>query len=190
MDILARLILVCLVTLSPVVRANCGPFGYASMEAAAAAAGQRYFRQSAREDREYMGGIIAQQGRFHYTVVAGRAGADRVRVSIRIPADGALVAFWHTHGARHFSRRYFSATDTRLVRLRGLPFYLTDPDGRLMVFSPGDRTLSPFESGKLGLGGTRGNARGTLVSTDTRCSQETVAARADGFLLTDVTLKN
>lgn len=147
-------------------QANCmadtdGQFN--NIATAAFAAGERYNTLSIREDREYMGGILSNGESFSYTVTRGKKGQDRVTARIRIPSGSRLVAFWHTHGAYHDSRKYFSDVDTELVESYGLPFYLIDPDGYLWVFSPGDRTLTASQSKRYGLGAGTGYAKGKFV---------------------------
>ncbi len=113
-----------------------------------------------REDREYMGGILQQDGAFSYSVGKGKRGQDKITVRIKIPLGARLVALWHTHGAQHWSRKYFSGVDTDLVERLHLPLYLADPAGDLYVFRPGDPTLSRRQSVRLGLGWEAGYARG------------------------------
>ncbi len=139
---------------------------FGSVEAAVVAAVARVGQRSKREDREYMGAVLAMpEGAFRYSVAPGRAGHDRVSVRIRVPDGARLVALWHTHGASHSSRDYFSPVDTALANERNLPFYLARPSGELRVYSPGDPTLSAREARQLGLGPTRGVARGKLASS-------------------------
>lgn len=148
----------------PLLKADCLIEGYSSVSDAAAAAGQQYFSMSARQDREYMGGILEHSDNYSYTVTKGARGGDKVRAKIQIPNGSRLVALWHTHGSPHYSRIYFSKVDTQLVETMGLPFFLTDPEGSLRVLRPGDKRLTWWQSRKLGLGGSNGNARGTRVA--------------------------
>ena len=85
-------------------------------------------------------------------------------VAIRVEKGSQLVALWHTHGAPHRTRAYFSDVDTDLVEAMGLPLYLADPGGNLRVFRPGDRRLSALRSERLGLGRRVGYAKGALVA--------------------------
>ena len=128
-----------------------------------------YNPASVREDREYMGVVFRQKIEseflFGYTVGAGGAGHDTVSVRARIPRGSELVAFWHTHGADHWTRQYFSQTDTELAREWGLPFYMAAADGHLRVYRPGQRTLSTRQAMMLGLGPMRGISRGELLGT-------------------------
>jgi hypothetical protein len=135
---------------------------FASVEAAVVAAVAAVAQRSVREDREYMGGIFAlAEGGFRYSVAPGRRGHDRISVRIRIPQGQRLVALWHTHGAPHFSRAYFSDLDTALANAQRLPLYLGRPNGKVWVYRPGEATLSPREARRLGLDARPGYARGT-----------------------------
>ena len=99
-----------------------------------------------------------------YRLGRWRRGFGRgIGVRHRVPRGARIVAFWHTHGSRHYTRRYFSEVDTQLVTRTGLPFFLADPEGAYWVFKPGDRLLSPYTSRRLGLGTGRGYARGRRV---------------------------
>jgi hypothetical protein len=128
-----------------------------------------YNPASVREDREYMGVIFRHSAHvgflFGYTVGAGEAGHDTVSVRARIPPGSEIVAFWHTHGAGHWTRQYFSPTDTRLARDWGVPFYMAAADGQLRVYRPGRRTLSKRQAMMLGLGPMQGSSRGELIGT-------------------------
>ena len=149
------------------VYANTDPIStgfYPSASDAAAAAGQQYFSMSARYNREYMGGILEHRGDYFYTVSKGVFGRDKVKAKIQIPNGSRLVGLWHTHGSPHYSRTYFSKTDTQLVETMGMPLFLTDPKGSLRVFRPGDKRLTVQQSLKLGLGWSNGNARGRQVA--------------------------
>ena len=137
---------------------------YDSATAAVVAAANAHNPASIREDREYLGAILERDGRYTWVAAAGIPGRDRIRVRLSVPADAAVVAFWHTHGAARDEHRYFSATDTKLVRRWRVPFYLADHTGRLKVFRPGDPTLSPARARKLGLPRRHGFARGTAVT--------------------------
>ena len=144
-----------------VVDCNCN---FSSVEAAVRHAAMQYLECSAQEDREYMGGVLEHAGTFFYSVGRGRRGADKVTVRINIPAGARLVALWHTHGAQHWNRRYFSKIDTDLVERLRLPFYLADPTGNLHVFRPGDPTLTRRQSVRMGLGWESGFARGVPLA--------------------------
>ena len=149
---------------------------HCSVTAAAAFAGEQYHRLSVIEDREYMGGIVERNGIFTYTVTSGKRRKDKVTARILIPEGARLVGLWHTHGSPHHSRKFFSAVDTQLVRLMGVPFFLTDPAGRLRVFEPGAKVLTRQQSRALGLGTSKGNARGELarVVASPNCSPKEV----------------
>ena len=118
------------------------------------------------EDREYIGVIFEEDGLFRYTVASGTRGADRI--SIRVPLSDweNTVAFWHTHGRERQRYRYFSDTDTKLVKRFGKPFYLADFTGILKVFRPGDEKMNPNRAKKLGLPRKKGYALGTVVRNE------------------------
>ncbi|TQV84094.1 DUF4329 domain-containing protein [Exilibacterium tricleocarpae] len=145
---------------------------FASIEQAVVAATNRFNPYSIREDREYMGAVLRHkhpgQGTgapaFTYTAAAGHAHQDRITLKLKIPSDYKIVAFWHTHGAEHWSRRYFSDVDTRLAKDWNLPFYLADFSGLLRVYKPGGRTLSHTQARRLGLGLRTGYAKGKIVT--------------------------
>jgi len=124
---------------------------------------------SVKNDVEYMGAVYRQvlggRARYGYTVGMGEPGQDAVTVSFRLPADSKLLAFWHTHGANHWSRNYFSDIDTKLANDWGVPFYLATPQGELRVFQPGDRVMGRLEARRLGLGEQRGYASGRVLGS-------------------------
>ena len=148
---------------------SAGTHGYfASIEQAVAAAADRFNPYSIRDDREYMGVVLrhkhaAATTGFTYTVTAGDAGKDSITLKLLLPRDYEIVAFWHTHGAEHWSRKYFSDTDTRLAKRWGVPIYLADFSGILRVYQPGARTLSRNRANNLGLGRRNGYAIGRVV---------------------------
>lgn len=137
---------------------------FASELEAVVAAADQYNPESIREDREYMGAILRRGDRYSFTVGAGHAGRDTVTVRIAIPNGTELIAFWHTHGARMQSNRYFSAVDTRLVKTWQIPFYLADYTGQLKVMQPDDRTISASRARYLGLPSRAGFAAGQIVN--------------------------
>lgn len=124
---------------------------------------------SVKKDVEYMGAVykhaFGRTVRYGYTVGMGEPGKDTVTISVRLPIDSELLAFWHTHGASHWTRNYFSDIDTKLARDWGLPFYLATAQGELHVFQPGDRVMGRFEARRLGLGERSGYASGRAVGT-------------------------
>ncbi|ALO45959.1 DUF4329 domain-containing protein [Pseudohongiella spirulinae] len=128
-----------------------------------------YNPASVREDREFMGVIFRRAAHagflFGYTVGAGQSGQDTVTVRARIPQGSEIVAFWHTHGAEHWTRQYFSPEDTELAREWGLPFYMAAADGHLRVYRPEQRPLSKRQAMRLGLGPMQGSSQGELVGT-------------------------
>jgi hypothetical protein len=133
------------------------------LEAVVAATG-RYNPQSIREDREFMGAILRHDGGYTFTVGAGKPGRDRITVAITIPKGAEVVAFWHTHGARRRSNRYFSNVDPALVDRWQKRFYLADYTGFLKVMAPGAPTLSKIRAHRLGLPARAGYARGEIIS--------------------------
>lgn len=116
--------------------------------------------RSIREDREFLGAVLRRGTDFHYSVVPGHAGADRIRVRLAVPAGFELVALWHTHGAAAPGRQYFSRVDADLVAGTGKPLYLADHTGALRVLRPGAPRLSAGQARRLGLPGRPGFARG------------------------------
>ncbi len=137
---------------------------FATAEDAVAAAAARWNPRSIGEDREFMGAVFTlSAGGFRYSVGAGEPGRDEISVRVRVPAGTRVVALWHTHGAPHFSRGYFSSVDTALANERRLSLYLASPDGKLLLFRPGDATLPASEARRLGLGERSGYARGAVV---------------------------
>lgn len=137
---------------------------YVSEQAAVVAAVNRYNPDSIKQDREYMGAIYQCDDGYGYSVGAGKAGAGNVTVKLRTPKGCTTKALWHTHGAAHAHHKYFSDTDTDLVKRTGLPFYMADYTGSLRIFEPGDRTMGYGQARKLGLGSSSKYARGTTVS--------------------------
>jgi hypothetical protein len=130
---------------------------------AVVAATDQYNPISIREDREFMGAVLRRGNHYTFTVGAGEAGQDRITVRISIPAGTDVIAFWHTHGARHHRHRYFSNVDTDLVESSRKPFYLADYTGVLKVMKPGGRKLSKSQARHLGLPPRAGFARGDVV---------------------------
>ncbi len=116
--------------------------------------------RSIREDREFLGAVLRRGDDFHYSVVPGHAGADRIRARLTVPDGFELVALWHTHGAAAPERRYFSIVDANLVARTGKPLYLADYTGALRVLTPGAPRLSAIAARQLGLPGRSGFARG------------------------------
>ncbi|MBT4494153.1 MAG: DUF4329 domain-containing protein [Gammaproteobacteria bacterium] len=149
--------------------ANCPHQGYPSASVAAAVAGSIYYKRSAREDREFMGGILESKGKFSFTVSEGNAGEDEVTAKIPVPQGSRLSGLWHTHGSPHYSRKYFSDLDTQLAKTLGVPFYLTDAVGHHRVYVPDAPTLTGLQARKLGLGHHHGYAKGARVKDRVHC---------------------
>ena len=79
---------------------------------------------SVAEDREYIGAIYQlPEGNFIYSVAPGEIGSDLVKARIPKLKGARIIAFWHTHGGAHWSRRFFSDTDTSLVKQYHLDEY-------------------------------------------------------------------
>ena len=136
--------------------------------AAVEAASNKFNPISIDEGREFMGSILRRvrsDGRFEYlyTVARGDRGADSVNMHLAVPYGLEVMAFWHTHGAAHYSRKYFSDTDSNLVRRMAVPFYLADHTGNLRVLRPGDFHMTVAQSNRLGLGASTGFAKGNSV---------------------------
>jgi hypothetical protein len=129
------------------------------LEAVIAASGAVNPR-SVREDREFLGAVLRRGDDFHYSVVPGHAGADRIRARLAVPDGFELVALWHTHGAAAPERRFFSHIDANLVSSTGKPLYLADYTGALRVLRPGAPRLSAGAARRLGLPRRPGYARG------------------------------
>lgn len=136
---------------------------YPTVLDAVKAAADRYNPMSIREDREYMGTVNRAKSGYTFTATPGKRGSDKV--SIRIPHVewSSVVAFWHTHGGADSAHLYFSDLDTEVANRFDKPFYLADYTGFLKVYSPGDRTLSRFVAGRLGLPSLDGFALGSPV---------------------------
>ncbi len=145
---------------------------FASERHAVEAAVARFNPHSIREDREYLGAIIALPNAdesdddrpvYRYLVARGKPGQDRVRIQLPMPKGAEIVAFWHTHGAHGPHRHLFSGSDTRLVRKTGKPFYLADANGDLRVYRPGHKLLSAGLRHRMGLTAGHGYAEGELL---------------------------
>jgi hypothetical protein len=128
--------------------------------AAVVAATSAVNARSVREDREFLGAVLRRGPDYHYSVVAGQPGADRIRARLVVPAGFEVMAFWHTHGAAAPERRFFSGVDVALVEGSGKPLYLADGTGALRVLRPGAPRLSGPAARRLGLPGRPGFAAG------------------------------
>lgn len=139
---------------------------YATPLAAVIAASNQFNPISISEDREYMGAILREGDQYRYSVASGQRGTDKIQVKLAIPASMEVVAFWHTHGNEHFSRRYFSDTDSALVQQWHKPFYMAEASGILRVLQPDHHTLSANQAARLGLGRRSGFAEGQKVLSE------------------------
>ncbi len=157
-----------LAAVSGVARAGGAPAGdgapsviaFASELDAVIAASAAVNARSIREDREFLGAVLRRGSDFHYSVVPGHSGADRIRARLIVPDGFELVALWHTHGAAAPERRYFSIVDADLVARTGKPLYLADYTGALRVLKPGAPRLNAIAARELGLPARSGYARG------------------------------
>ena len=135
-----------------------------SQEGAVAAASSRFNPQSIIEDREYIGIVLVnkqlEKPFYVYTVSHGNPGQDTVPIRYKQPKNFELVAFWHTHGSEHWSRVYFSSSDTALAQRKNVPVYLANHSGDLLVYRPHDTTLSRMRAYSRGLGKVLGIATG------------------------------
>ncbi len=139
---------------------------YKSHLEASAAASNRFNPLSIIEDREYLGTILKSEGNephYLYLVNHGQANADVVPIRIVVPVGYELAAFWHTHGAEHWSRVYFSSQDTALAKRWGVPVYLANHTGNLQVFNPEQETRSSAWAKWRGLGAIEGVAKGQRI---------------------------
>ncbi|MEO7386298.1 MAG: DUF4329 domain-containing protein [Gammaproteobacteria bacterium] len=116
--------------------------------------------RSIREDREFLGAVLRRGSDFHYSIVTGQPGVDRIRARLIVPEGFELVAVWHTHGAAATEHRFFSRVDAALVAGTGKPLYLADHTGALRVLQPGAPRLSAIAARRLGLPGRSGFATG------------------------------
>lgn len=111
--------------------------------AAVKAMKQRCLVESSSHNAEHVGAILqTSEGRF--LVTHGHADPEQERVSFsiqRIPST-KLVALWHTHGAPGRKTHRFSIEDGETVRQTGLPFYLIEPRGRIIVLEIAERGKS------------------------------------------------
>ena len=145
-----RLALICVLVLPPIAPSasagSCESRGqpYETERATVHALAACYAARSADEDREYFAAIFRMPDGFVFAVGVGGQHQDLVTLRFDRLEGETLVALWHTHGAGGVHRNLFSPTDTALVRQVGVPFYLTDPTGRLRVFRPGDRPRAPL----------------------------------------------
>tara|TARA_R110002073_G_scaffold212558_2_gene372880 strand:- start:178 stop:741 length:564 start_codon:yes stop_codon:yes gene_type:complete len=131
--------------------ARCPSLLFATELEAVIAAADSYNPRSIREDREYVGAIFEEDGKFGYTVAANPRRKDSWRLSVARVEWDRIRAFWHTHGDASPQHRYFSNSDTESVERLGVPFYLADYTGYLKIFRSGDRLLSPFAASRLNL---------------------------------------
>jgi hypothetical protein len=125
-----------------------------------------YHAISFKQDREFMGAILEEDGTYEVQVQPGAKGHDTVRLRFRRRTNQTLTALWHTHGGKGYARTYFSKTDTDLANQLNVPFYLTDPEGDIRRFDPGAKVM---KTGKR-IANTkdrvkRGSAAGFLISS-------------------------
>ncbi len=128
-------------------------------------ASSTYLAASVADNREFVGGILqCPNGAYFYTVGRGRKNKAPVRFSVPQPNQCRLKALWHTHGKDGKNKTLFSAADTRTAIELNLPFYMTDPYGKVRVFTPGDKTINAARKNKNSLLGMQhGTAYGRIV---------------------------
>lgn len=148
---------------APAAGATPSVYAYPSEVDAVIAASAAVNARSIREDREFLGAVLRRGSDFHYSVVPGHAGADRIRARLTIPDGFELAALWHTHGAAAPERQFFSIVDAQLVARTGKPLYLADYTGALRVLRPGAPRLSATAARQLGLPRRSGYARGEEI---------------------------
>ena len=136
---------------------------YDSELQAVVAAVSKYNSISIAEDREYIGGIFKQSNKYHYSVMAGNHGEDRITTTLRFPKNTQLVALWHTHGADGYAREYFSDVDTAVAQQLNKPFYLADHTYQLKVFRPETQVMSAAKARRHGLHSVQGYSEGEFV---------------------------
>lgn len=139
------------------------PDSYDSELQAVVAAVSKFNSISIAEDREYIGGIFKQDNKYHYSVMAGNHGEDRITTTLRFPKSTKLVALWHTHGAAGEAREYFSDIDTAMAQQLNKPFYLADHTYQLKVFRPEGRIMSAATARRHGLESVDGYSEGEFV---------------------------
>lgn len=124
-----------------------------------------YNPPSIREDREYIGAIyqLNNGDGFFYSVAPGVIGQDKVSAGIPRLKSAKIVAFWHTHGAHHWNRKYFSEVDSKLVKQWDRPFYLGTAEGHLRILTPSHKVMSLRQAQSAGLGRRVGFAVGELI---------------------------
>ena len=52
---------------------------------------------------------------------------------LKIPEKTTRVAFWHTHGERSMTSKYYSLVDSALVKKYEVPLYMSDYTGKLWI---------------------------------------------------------
>ena len=142
---------------------------YLTETEAVTAASELYNPKSVEQDREFIGAVLKnkQTGLFTFNVYPGKRGQDQVNANIQYSSRFELVAIWHTHGAKHYSRKYFSREDVSLSKQLNKPMYLADPYGNLRVVLPNSRTLTSIAANRLGLGFQGGFSKGEIVKSET-----------------------
>jgi hypothetical protein len=142
--------------------------------AAALALGSCYGARSAAEDREYMAAILRLDAGYRIVVTPGEPRHGRVTLRFPRYRGETLAALWHTHGTGGSHRHLFSPEDTALATAVGVPFYLSDPQGRLRVFRPGDRARLRWD--RTTVRPPFGSAPGTLARLPATTSPENTRA--------------
>lgn len=142
---------------------SCSSLLFATEIEAVRAAADRFNPRSIKEDREYLGAIYEEGGKFGYTVRINGRRKDAWRFAVAGEEWRRIRAIWHTHGDASPAHRYFSDLDTQSAKRLDRPFYLADYTGYLKVFRAGDRTLSAFAASRLSLPRQPGFAIGEFI---------------------------
>lgn len=114
------------------------PLPFAGELEAVIMAANNYNPTSIKEDREFIGGIFADNTKslFYYSAKAGQIGANQITATLTYPSHLTLVAIWHTHGKGEGFRHLFSEQDFKLAKQLQVPIYLADSSGFLKKYSP------------------------------------------------------
>lgn len=147
-------------------RSDTDALGFDNELEAVMAAVNIYNPDSIDRDKEFIGVILERNGFFYYTVGEGNRGEDSVELHFRIPVTYSIVAFWHTHGAPAYKRKFFSETDRRLVSQYNKPFYLADFTGNLKVLLPEKKGSQRAVAVKPAASHRKGYIKGKLVRSE------------------------
>ena len=157
---------------------------FSSVEDAVIHASNRVNPQSIVEDREFIGLIlfnpraVDKNLTFTYTISKGEPGTGHASGRFLKRKYMKVVALWHTHGAEHWTRKYFSDVDTQIANSMGVPFYMADYKGTLKVYAPGGRTIPAIQARNIGLGSNSGYALGEVIKSKINGRAIKIAVRA------------